>query len=220
MLPLTGEVVLSISRPKNTGVPRSMDLLENSLRTIEEFMGQPIPLPQRGFVKLRFVQPIPGLAGFNRWRGFLIAIEIDHRFDVDNDSWESAHTGNIIAHELAHYYFRGNKRWLNEGGAEFLEAFSENRRRGRLIEADRLPCTTFANIRDLEARNPGPDDPYFSCNYSLGQRLFFDLFRNMEEGEFREAFRALYQNTISGDGGIDEVRSAFPSDTSQRIINR
>ena len=65
---------------------------------------------------------------------------------------------------------------------------------GRL---DQAPCALARNIAEFESlgNDVNPFD-YFLCPYSLGERVFRDLFRNMDETNFRLAFRRLYLHTL------------------------
>ena len=62
------------------------------------------------------------------------------------------------------------------------------------------------------------------CHYSLGERLFHDLYRNVDETTFRLAFRRLYllsQDDDPHDGRngtkltICHVRGSFTTDVSK-----
>ena len=61
---------------------------------------------------------------------------------------------------------------------------------------------------------------YNQCNYSLGERLFFDLYEELGEEEFRQGFLALYLNSIDENGrGISHVTQAF-GDKASNVIAR
>ena len=63
----------------------------------------------------------------------------------------------------------------------------------------------------------------FGCNYSLGERIFLDLYRSLGEDQFQQGFRSLYEasemedetdETTEGTAvGIAELRRAFGHST-------
>ena len=78
----------------------------------------------------------------------------------------------------------------------------------------REPC---AEARSLSELPPEPRDA-IRCDYSLGQRRFFSLYRVLREEAFYEAVRRLYdqsradvaQKSLDGTpSGVGEVREAF-----------
>ena len=98
-LPLSGEVVLHIIRT-GSGAARSMELLERSVRGAEEYMGAPLPT---NYVGLLYEDAVSGAsAGTNC--GTHIAVL--PKYDVDDGSHEAENASPVIAHEVAHYYWR------------------------------------------------------------------------------------------------------------------
>ena len=112
-LPLTGEVDLVLVRT-GSGAVRGMDLLEHSVRASEELMGRPFPTRYVGLLYEDAVTE--GAAGVN----FGTHIAILPEYDVDDGSHEAEFAPFAIAHEVAHYYWRGNAAWIDEGMAEFM----------------------------------------------------------------------------------------------------
>ncbi len=207
-LPRAGRVKLVIIRT-SPGAARSMDLLEHSVRNTEDFIGEPFP---QGYVALLFENAVPpSAAGAN----FGTHMAILPRYDVDNNSRAAAAASRIIAHEVAHYYWNGSRDWLDEGAADFSAAVAERDLTGRPLEPYRYPCGLVDSIKKLEAEGYSEESPGFSCNYSLGERLFLDLYRGLGEDDFREGFRRLYRSVDSRKtsrnvkAGIEEVRQAF-----------
>ena len=90
---------------------------------------------------------------------------------------------------------------MAEGAADFLVIISENARVGRPMVANREPCL-LDNIRDLEVAGSYES----GCEYSLGQRLFLDLYHSLGEDTFREGFRNLYLKRLRNapDDGCDD----------------
>ena len=219
-LPLSGEMVLSIIRTA-PGASEAMDLLEYTVRGIEEYMGEPFPTNHIGLLYEDAV--VGGSAGTN----FGTHMTILPKYDVGYDSEEVEFPGLIVAHEVAHYYWAGNADWMDKGTAEFLATYVEHRRSDRPIVTDNKPCPYVRTIEELDVSR---DDTEFTCNYSLGERLFLDLRRTLGDDRFRERFREVY--LVSEDIGpgddmdngadIQHVRDAFSSEegTEGKVISR
>ena len=224
LLPLSGNIILDIIRTA-PGAPRSMDLLEHSVRGAEEYMG--VPLPTR-YVSLLFADAVSGsYAGTN----FGTHIAVLPKFDVDDDSHEARFAGSSIAHEVAHYYWSGNSDWVDEGAADLMASIIEGARTGRQITVTNPPCAYADNIVELESLQISEEGPEFDCNYSLGERLFVDLNFTLGDERFREGFRVLYlASAVEGDVddvrgtsvGVANVREAFGSedDAHNAVIAR
>ncbi len=219
-LPLAGEVNLALVRV-STGAPQTMDVLELSVRRMEEFMGLPFPRRQ---VTVLF-DDTPGPAGVN-YSTHIKLLEIEFGQSAD-------FVLSLLAHEVGHYYWAGAEQWLHEGAAHVMVAVTKDDFQAPLISA---PCSLTQTIVAIEAlpEDTGSFD-YIDCLYSLGERLFRDLYRSMDELAFREAFRRLYlhiQTGLSvecGDGRTStcHVREAFRfhateelKDTIGKVIDR
>ena len=213
-LPLSGDIVLDIIRTV-PGAAGSMDLLEHSVRDIEEYMDSPLPTK---YIGLLYESAVTGsFAGTN----FGTHIAILPKYDVDDDSYEAGIAGSIIAHEVAHYYWSDNEDWVDEGAADFVASVVEEARTGRPIGVTNLPCAHARSISELEGRGIARGDAEFRCNYSLGERLFVDLHRALGGERFQHGFRDLYLVSEREDDaddlrgtslGIDHIREAFRSD--------
>ena len=209
-LPLSGDVILFIIRT-SPGTERSMDLLEHSVRSVEEYMGAPLPT---NYVGLLYENAVPeSFAGAN----FGTHIAILPNFDVDDGTTDAEFAGSNIAHEVAHYYWSGNADWVDEGAANFMASIVEEDRTGRSIDAN-PPCPHARNIAELERLDIAEDGIEFGCNYSLGERLFLDLNRTLGDTQFRQGFRELYIASAARDDtddygsasiGIGHVMQAF-----------
>ena len=210
-LPLSGDVILFIIRT-SPGTERSMDLLEHSVRSVEEYMGAPLPT---NYVGLLYENTVPeSFAGAN----FGTHIAILPKFDVDDGTTDAEFAGSNIAHEVAHYYWSGNANWVDEGAAEFMASIVERDRTGRSIGATNSPCPHARNIVELESLKITQDSIEYGCNYSLGERLFLDLNRTLGDTQFQQGFRELYiasaaRDDTDDDGsvsiGIEHVMQAF-----------
>ena len=213
-LPLSGDVVLDIIRTA-PGAARSMDLLEHSVRSTEGYMGSPLPT---SYVGLLYENSVSGsFAGTN----FGTHIAILPEYDIDDDSHEAQSSGSAIAHEVAHYYWSGNKGWVDEGAADLVASIVDGARTGRTLAVTNPPCGHADSIAELESLSISRGDIAFHCNYSLGERLFADLNLTLGDERFRQGFRALHlaseieddvDDRLGTSVGIDHVREAFRSD--------
>ncbi len=184
-LPLAGEVLLFIIRT-GPGAARSMDLLEHSVRSAEEFMNTPLPT---NFVSVLYAEAVYGdYAGTN----FGTHIAILPKFDIDDGSRDAEFAGSNNAHEVAHYYWSGNEDWVDEGAANFMASFIDGARTGRPIVVSDPPCGHAGSLAELESLGISVGDVEYLCNYSLGERLFVDLYRTLGHERFQQSFRDLY----------------------------
>ena len=141
-LPLSGDVVLSIIRT-GPGAATSMDLLEHSVRGVEEFMGLPLPT---NYVGLLYEDAV---YGSNAGANFGTHIAILPKYDVADGSHEAEFAGSVIAHEVAHYYWGGNEDWVNEGAANFMASVIDGARTGRPIAVSNAPCGHAGSLAEL-----------------------------------------------------------------------
>ena len=214
-LSLTGEVDLAIVRTR-PGAARSMDLLEHSVRTSEELMGKPLPTR---YVGLLYEDAMSGgFAGTN----FGTHIAILPKYDVDDGSYEAEFAPHSTAHEVAHYFWSGNTDWIDEGVADFMASTIENRRTEKPVGVTNDPCAYARSIAELESLTPDQDVDFnvFGCNYSLGERLFVDMYRAIGEDAIWQGLRELYVNSLVEDDvddlkgtavNIEHLRAAFQS---------
>ena len=218
-LTYSGEVTLAIIRHVDQATPSvSMDRFAQALATIEEFMSWPL---HTNHVTWYF-----GHTGGGIHYGTHIASNPGY----DDIGYERA--PEHIAHESGHLYWtsrtthwidKGMPSWMKEGAADFLTIISENARVGRPMVANRDQCTLFSTITELEVATGGD---VHSCGYSLGQRLFLDLYLTLGEETFRPAFLSLYLKRLRnapddgcGDNelGICHVDAAFKANASADV---
>ncbi len=216
-LPISGDVSLAVVRVRDQSTA-SMDFLEHSVRIIEEFMGVELPTD---YIALLYDDAVfPGSGGTNF--GTHMAIQLV--FDVENGfGW--AYTPFIIGHEVAHYYWRSNSDWIDEGAAEILGSISEFARKETPIDVTNNPCAAAETIGELEAMDPEEFGTRgFNCNYSLGEQIFLDLYNTLGEDTFRQGFRSLYLKSQAEDYsddcegtalGICHLVAAFKADLSE-----
>ena len=221
------EVTLAIIRHVDQVIPSvSMERFEFAVATIDDFMGWPL---HTNHVTWYFGQMNGGIH-------YGTHIASNPEYDDENYDGGPSH----IAHESGHLYWtsrgthwidKSTPSWMKEGAADFLAIVVENARVGRPLVANREPCL-LDNIRDLEVSESDES----GCEYSLGQRLFLDLYHSLGEETFREGFRNLYLKRLRNapdDGcddnelGICHVRHAFRSvappeavETVDNVISR
>ena len=220
-LPLAGKVVLSIIRT-GPGAAPSMDLLEHSVRGVEEFMGLPLPT---NYVGLLYEDAV---YGSNAGANFGTHIAILPNYDVADGSYEAEFAGSVIAHEVAHYYWGDNQGWVDEGAANFMASFIDGSRTGRPVAVSNPPCDHAGSLAGLESLGISVGDVEYLCNYSLGERLFVDLYRTLGHERFQQGFRNLYvaseikdedEDVRSTSVGIEHIREAFRSDGGpERVV--
>ena len=182
-LPLGGDTHLSIVRTRQ-GADHTMDLLERAVRNIEEFMG--LPFPRRQAVYLFEESGSGGSAARNL--GIRVVLLVNEK------ALSEERILGLLTHETSHYYWSGGTYWIHEGAATFMESVVGNSLNGPLGQP---PCSLARSISELEDLYPNTLTNFdaFRCNYALGERLFRDLHRNMDETAFRQAFRRLYLHT-------------------------
>ncbi len=221
-LPLSGEVLLAVFRHRDQVTP-AMDYLEHSATFMEDVMANPLPA---NYLAVFFTDALPeGVGG----KHFGTYIGAQPHFDVVGTArWK--HTPFVIAHEVAHRYWSGNKwDWTDEGLAVFLATLSENRRTGFPVEARKRPCVSAQTIGELEARyteETGTEGD--SCNYPLGEALFLDLYHSLGEETFTQGLRRLYAKELNDDPADDcegtqlricHVVAAFKDGASKNVAS-
>ena len=183
-LPLAGETDIAIVRT-GPGTDHAIESLVHAVRSIEEFMG--LPFPRRQVLYIFTVYENPPFGG--KHYGNHVKIFVDDK-SIGKES-----TLSIVAHEASHYYWRYSGDWTNEGAATFFESIANNTTSGPL---SRDPCPlarSITELEDLERELSNPEEVRF-CHYRLGERLFRDLYRNMDETTFRLGFRRLFLHTL------------------------
>ena len=199
-LPVTGEVLLTIVRTR-PGPERSMDSLEHSVRGVEALMEEPLP---SSHVRL-FFNPFGGPAAhYGEYIAFPAGV------DDEEGSGGAEWFDGAILHELAHYYFGSSSGWINEGAASIVEDIVDEARDGKPVDADNHPCAHVRSIEELEA------DPFGSCNYTLGKRIFLDLYRSLGVAAFQQGLRDLYLMATRGDVGVSSLEAAFKAAAPDR----
>ena len=215
-LPHTGAVDLAIIRTE-PGAARSMESLEHSAGSVESFMGVELPT---NYVALLFGTAVLGYAGGTNYGAYFVMLP---EYDADDDSDDADYAPQLMAHEVAHYYWSGNPNWLDEGLAELLAAISENERTGTVVAIDYTYCPDADNIALLERLDAAGVIYDYRCNYALGGQFFLEIYETLGDAAFRQGLRNLYLTsqvedyTDEFDGspvGIRQIQDAFQSDAA------
>ena len=210
-LPHTGTTDLAIIRTA-PGVPRSMDLLEHSVSSLERFMDVKLPTNHIG---LLFGTAVLGYSHGTHYGDNFVMLP---KYDADDGSDPANYAGYLMAHEVAHYYWRNNPNWLDEGLAELLAAISENQRTGAPVAINHTRCSDADHIALLERLDAAGVIYDYQCNYALGGQFFLGLYNALGSTAFRQGLRNLYlQSQIEDyadqfDGspvGIRQIEDAF-----------
>ena len=214
-LPLAGEITLAVVHIGNLTFT-TLDLLEYSIRTQEEFMG--VPFPSR-FAGILVADVDPHSGGLGSALG---------RFTIN-----PGYKDNIgpIAHETGHTYWVGNSSWIDEGGASLMEMITRNALYGTSMGPPFARCAIADNIKEFDEVLSDPtvtrDKIYGSgCPYSLGQGLFLELYQELGRETFRQGFRRLYLKLDSREHiactGLEEgvcyVKAAFVNDAAPGAV--
>ena len=136
-------------------------------------------------------------------------------YEQMQDTFEGRYLQQGLAHEVAHYYWRGNEGWIDEGLANTIGYMhgADNGLSPGQLKVPREDCEAH-DIEMLSEWDPEIDAPEYYCNYYLGERLFLELRENLDDAEFSENLRDLYQLSLTAQEaaqtpGIAVVRQVF-----------
>ena len=212
-LPHTGAVDLAIIRTE-PGAARSLELLEHSAGSVAEFMGAALPT---NYVGLLFGTAVLGYSGGTNYGPYFVMLP---KYDADDGSDAADYAGHLMAHEVAHYYWRDNPNWLDEGLAELLASISESKRTGTAVTIEYTYCPDADSIALLERLDAAGVIYDYRCNYALGGQFFLELYQTLGDATFRQGLRNLYLTSQVEDYadefdgspvGIRQIQDAFQS---------
>ncbi len=215
-LPHSGAVDLAIIRTESGAQP-SMDLLEHSVGSVEKFLGVALPT---NYVGLLFGTAVLGYSGGTNYGAYFVMLP---KYDADDGSDDAGYAGHLMAHEVAHYYWRDNPNWLDEGLAELLASIAESERIGTEVTIDYTYCPAGDNIALLERLDAAGVIYDYRCNYALGGQFFLELYESLGEAAFRKGLRNLYLTSLVEDYadefdgspvGIRQIQDAFQSNSA------
>ena len=151
-----------------------MDVFEESIRVVESHMGVRYPTNR----------VILGMAEWTGARSFVGSVTLPIRNYPPGDITFSYKA--TVVHEVAHHYWRGASAWFSEGGADFMEIWT-----GYVTE-DQLPDVRKDCSVDKIADLTGDMSWEVICPYLLGSNLFLDLYKALDEHDFRERIGKYY----------------------------
>ena len=190
-LPLAGDVELAVIRPgartADTDGSRTMDMLEQAVRSQEEFMGVAFPRDQAILVVADW-NPY-GPAGRTIIHGTILTEYPENR--------------EIIAQGIAHTYWREGSGWLREGASIFMGMIPLGAFDGVPLRDSELLCAPYESIynqnrdRSVEIVVYAPviyDSVIFppGCRQLVGREIFRELYDRLGDGAFRQGFASLY----------------------------
>ena len=203
---LSPSLKISIVRFGTPGESWTFDYVRDAVEFSERIMQLPLPVDHVILV-MNDTAVIEDFAGTNY--GFAIAglpgLEEGWR------KYDKYRFSSLILHEIAHYYWRSDTDWIDEGVADTFEYMYgiESGISSGLLAPYRGQCETH-DLQMLTRRSPTREELQFLCNYFLGQSLFVDLLENLGVKEFSQGLRNLYELPLyRNGGGIEAVRQAF-----------
>ncbi len=175
----------------HSGNPKTIGAVRDAVEFVESTMGLPLPLDH--VIIVAHDRAVGNWAGVNY--GF--AISIRHEYDRDVGVFVRGFPEGLIAHEVAHYFWRGNEGWIDEGIADLVQFLYS----GTGVYSSRPDGCDAFKISEIN---------HWSCNYYLGFQLFRGLHDRMGAAAFAASLRELYWLSVDGGGaGVTEVYQVF-----------
>ena len=206
-LPRSGTMHIGIVRLKR-GRSQTMELLERSIRQVEEVMNEPYPANYIALLVSDTVKPHGG------WYYHGTHITMQPGYETPSHYFTDYLEG-LLTHEVAHYYWHSCPSWLCEGGAVFVEIRTGVLGSGRLRDLAHKCSET--SVQDITL------DHSTNCQYFLGARMLQDLYFILGEDLFQVGLQRLYHATQGREGpescegieiGLCYLRYAFTQDTT------
>ena len=177
-LPHSGTVHLAVFEEAE-GRENTLDLLETTVRTQEEFMMEPYPASFSGIVATE--------TGSGGGPSGIITLH-------------PADTGNLtrIATLVAYTYWPFYPTWVRGGAVRLLSEITVLTASNTGAPPRFLQCDLAQNLGELERlqnESAGRDHSKVDgsrCHYDLSLGLYSDLYSNLGDEAFREGFRRLY----------------------------
>lgn len=218
--PMGSKIRVTVNGFRETAL-RSHQLIQ-AIDFLESRIGVAYPSPAVTMVRVK--QLSGGFCGHNqmsyqsryshepyRIESSTITLRIDDKCDKTYDS---------IAHEVAHTWFHGSAKWINEGLANSFErqaVIAANT--GETIYLPQTHCADYQNIKELEAGKPArqvsSEAGGFSCNYRLGEGIFYDLEKHLGMVEFNQKVRTFAKQAVNDENqeySINDLRQVFSED--------
>lgn len=194
-LPLGDVTVTVVTDIRKSWLGGPMQLIEDSVRFIAEFMSTPFTGER---ILYSILDDDPNRFHGGRGNVFIAGGGMGGpRLALDPSNVLYGDIA-LVAHETAHIYWNGlhgddgliSRGWIDEGIATFME-FAIG---AYTIRPMRAPCGGAQNIAEME-RLTDAGNYQGSCNYDFGSNLFYDLYRNLDKTAFRLGFRNLHLMT-------------------------
>ena len=207
---LTPDLKISIVRTGSQSRPGTVEAVKDAVEFVERVMGLPL-LVDHVLLVLNDQAVTTDYAGTNY--GFAIGYLPEYEQRQDTYEWRSLQAG--LVHEVAHYFWRGNADWVDEGVAdtvEYMYGLENGLSRGQL-QPHRKDCEAH-DLAMLSEWDPDTSSSRYLCNYYLGQGLFRELLESLGAKMFGEKLQGLYRRTRTEQEagqtpGITEVQQIF-----------
>ena len=202
---MTPSLRISIVRTGTQFKPGTAFAVRDAVEFVEQSMRLPLPV-DHVIVVLDEEAVVESFAGTNY--GFAVSYVPKYEHSWSTPEWYRLQVG--LVHEVAHYYWGGNKDWIDEGMADIIEyqyGAQNGLSRGQLKNR-RGDCEAH-DLAMLSEWNPPKSDQQFRCNYFLGWMLFQAMLESMGTGAFSTKMGELYQLSLVSTIGVDAVRLVF-----------
>lgn len=190
-LPGQPPVRIAIVRLQDSAPPDAMNHAEEAVKQAIDYHNRPFP---QDMVAIIYDTDIAGHGNDGVHVGTHIAIT--SRYDQAGNQ----NLPDVIAHEIAHFYWHRNAAWLDEAMAE---AFAADFLARHLNLADPQPSN--APCDDPDHRYDDGRDPPTECDYANGERLMLYLAENHQE-QFRKAVHELSAPDLARSGKEELAR--------------
>ena len=209
---LTPNLKISIVRTESQRQDWTAEGVWDAVEFAEEQMQRPLPV-NHVLVVLNDKAFTENYGGTN----FGFAFSCNPENEQPRDTLDGYYFHSCIVHETAHYFWRIDPDWVDEGVAdtfEYMYGVETGVSPGLLDKPQREDCEAH-DLEMLTEQDPEQEDfERFHCNYYLGQSLFLELLESLGVEVFNERLRELYRLSLAakdtGDTpGIAQVRQAF-----------
>ena len=219
--PLAGKVQLAVVRAGKSKGTKAVRILEQSVRAAERFMA--VPFPKRSVI-LFFGAAVTGSPD-NAAANYDSHIAVKGRYDAPVQDPYGHQLPQLLAHEVAHYYWNSNDDWIDEGMADLTASIALYLADGTPVETTNQPCFEAKSLRELAGLQPDPGTPAFRCNYALGERFFVNMLRTVGDVRFRAGMRALYRRSRAAQHGgealnVSHLREIFGAEPGAEAVIR
>lgn len=191
---------VAVLSQRNLPAQPPWDVIASSLQYAAALADAPLPERYGNAVLIIYGGKTPAQAQAAN-HGSHIAIRNAYRDRTDVSGW-------ILAHEIAHLWWRHNAPYIDEGMGE-LTAYLASGGRHRPAQ-NATPC-------EYDTLDPWPDRRPTICDYDLGGDLFYNLMR-LDYQAFTKSVRHLYRATPGA--GLPQLRQTFRTAPQQAIISR